>query len=380
MNTSSIKPFPSHGALALLEEEASQLAGQLRAGDNTAISRQYQYYRFIGTKRKDIPTDMPPDPSLAPAIVAREYGFRDWPTLIFFSEEMNRPGSPVHAFETAVDAIISGDEQVLAELLQASPELTRIRSQRVHQATLLHYTAANGVENYRQKTPPNIVSIARVLLLAGVEVDAPLMDGGNGTTLGEVATSIHPARRGVQLELMELLLDAGAAVDGLPNGWQPMMAALANGRPEAAALLADRGSYMTVVAASGLGREELVRSFFTSGGEYIPTKEKIFHVPEEPEKQLMRAFMYACIYGHTAVAAWLIERGVDPGVQDDDGYTGLHWAGHGGHVELVKFLLSRRVPLELKNCYGGTVLGQVLWSAANNAGAGVGMSRTRTIL
>ena len=31
----------------------------------------------------------------------------------------------------------------------------------VHRATLLHYVGANGVEAYRQKTPPNATEIAR---------------------------------------------------------------------------------------------------------------------------------------------------------------------------------------------------------------------------
>ncbi|HVU57907.1 MAG TPA: VOC family protein [Puia sp.] len=379
-NTTTIKPFPQQYSMLLVTKEVSELGAALRKDDPDAKARLDRYNRFMSREKKD---KRPPErtegslsegqtsdlsTSLEAAIVAREYGFTDWDTISSFIEGMNKPGSPVRAFEDAVEAIINGDEQALSRLLRENPSLAQARSLRVHQATLLHYTAANGIEGYRQRTPANIVVIARLLLEAGAEVDAPLIDGGNGTTLGMVATSIHSERKGVQLELMELLLDAGAAVDGLPNGWQPMMAALANGRPAAAALLADRGSYMTVVAAAGLGRRALVRSFFTPTGEYIPTKEKVFHVPKDPERQLMRAFMYACIYGQTAVAAWLIERGVDPGVQDDDGYTGLHWAGHGGHVELVQFLLSFGVPLELKNCHGGTVLGQVLWSASNNAG------------
>ena len=43
---------------------------------------------------------------------------------------------------------------------------------REHAATLLHYTSANGVEGYRQKTPPNAVEITRALLQAGAQPDA----------------------------------------------------------------------------------------------------------------------------------------------------------------------------------------------------------------
>ncbi|MBN9382101.1 MAG: ankyrin repeat domain-containing protein [Chitinophagaceae bacterium] len=339
MDTTTIRPLPSHTDLRMMEIEAADLATQL--GTDEPEARQ---------------------------TLAREYGFYDWGILVNFIEGLQQPESLASYFETAVDAIVGGDEPLLRRMLAGRPELVRTRSMRIHGATLLHYTAANGIENFRQRTPLGIVPIVRLLLAAGAEVDAALIEGGGGTTLGLAATSVHPARAGVQLRLMELLLDAGAAVDGPPGGWQPMMAALANARPEAAALLADRGAYMTIVAAAGLGRETAVRSFFNTAGEYMPTREKVWHVPEDPKGQLARAFMYACIYGHTAIAAFLTEKGVDPGVQDYDSYTGLHWAAHGGHVDTVQFLLERKVPLELKNCHDGTVMGQLLWSASNNAG------------
>ena len=43
---------------------------------------------------------------------------------------------------------------------------------REHGATLLHYVAANGIENYRQKTPPNIVELTKLLLDSGAAVNA----------------------------------------------------------------------------------------------------------------------------------------------------------------------------------------------------------------
>ena len=58
-------------------------------------------------------------------------------------------------FELAVDAVIDGDEATLRDLLDLAPGLVRERSGAVHGATLLHYVAANGVEDHRQRTPPN---------------------------------------------------------------------------------------------------------------------------------------------------------------------------------------------------------------------------------
>ena len=54
-------------------------------------------------------------------------------------------------FEEAVDAVISGDIETLKSLLRREPSLIRMRSSRAHGAMLIHYVAANGVEDERQR-------------------------------------------------------------------------------------------------------------------------------------------------------------------------------------------------------------------------------------
>ena len=106
-------------------------------------------------------------------------------------EEVTRENSQVAKFESAVEAVISGDVAALRSLLGEDPELVRARSTRVthfdppvHRATLLHYVAANGVEGYRQKTPKNAVEITKALLEAGAEVDSLAnLYGGKCTTM-----------------------------------------------------------------------------------------------------------------------------------------------------------------------------------------------------
>ena len=84
----------------------------------------------------------------------------------------------------------------------------------VHGATLLHYVAANGVEGYRQMTPPNAVAVATMLLEAGAEPDALAdMYGGQHATMSMLVSSDHPARAGVQVPLVDTLVDFGAAVE-----------------------------------------------------------------------------------------------------------------------------------------------------------------------
>lgn len=262
-------------------------------------------------------------------------------------------GSPISEFESAVDAVVAGDVPTLESLLHRNPELIRTRSAREHQSTLLHYVSANGVEDHRQKTPKNIVEVANLLLDAGAEVDAPQASyGGGGTALGLVATSIHPARAGVQIALIDLLLEHGASIDGRSDGWNPLMSALANNRPEAAEALAARGARVDgIVAAAGVGRLDLVASYVNRAG-FDPS------VPD-----VGKAFVWAARYGRTSVVEYLLQKGVDPAVTDEGGMTGLHWATGTGGLEVVKLLLKHGAPLEARNCYGGTVLGQAVWFA-----------------
>jgi hypothetical protein len=233
-------------------------------------------------------------------------------------------------FEAAVDAIIDGDAEALKRLLREHPELVRERSSRSHRATLLHYVGANGVEDERQRTPPNIVEIAQILLDAGADVHAvaPIYRGSD--TLGLVATSIHPLQAGVQEPLMQLLIERGARFDTAT-----VVACLANGRRKAAEFLAARlGDALDLEAAAGVGRLDLVRA----------------QVAGATEQQKRAGLAWACEYGRRETAVFLIEHGVpiDARVPPHNG-TGLHWAAHEGHVDLVKELLARGAPLDVKD-------------------------------
>ena len=75
--------------------------------------------------------------------------------------------------------------------------------------------------------------------------------------------------------------------------------------------------------------------------------------------------MWACEYGRTAVVELLLERGVEVGTSVD-GMTGLHWAANNWQLDTIRLLLDRGAPLETRNAYGGTVLGQAIWSVFNS--------------
>lgn len=284
--------------------------------------------------------------SRAQFAIARRYGFESWPKFARHLESLAR-NSPVSRFEAAADAIVTGDIDRLRVLVREDPTLVERRSTRRHGATLLIYVAANGVEQYRQKTPRNIVEIADVLLQSGADVNAicALYDGACAT-LELAATSVHPREAGVQIELLQFLLDRGASLE------KPTLltACLGNGQPAAAEFLAARGARITLPAAGGLGHLDAVRELYESA----------------PPDQQRDAFLYACAYGRNPVVEYLLAKGADLTAHRSDGQTALHWAVIGAQLDTVQLLLRHRPPLEQKNVYGGTAAGQAIWSAEHS--------------
>ena len=286
--------------------------------------------------------------------IARAHGFKSWPEFTAHLEALARDNSAASQFEKAVDAIVRGDADTLQALLRANPKLVRERSAREHRSTLLHYVSANGVEDFRQKTPPNIVEIARLLLDAGADVDAESdAYGGRSATLGLTATSCHPEDAGVQRPLMELLIEHGAAIDP-PNGGSAVNDCLHNGRGQAAEFLADRGARLDLEAAAGVGRLEVVQSFFDATGTLKPT-----FTP----KQMVDGFTWACEFGRTSVVDFLLRQGIGAGAKlPHHGATGLHWAAYEGHSDTVALLLERGAPVDIRDdSFEGTPLGWALY-------------------
>jgi ankyrin repeat protein len=287
--------------------------------------------------------------------VARGHGFASWPKFIKHVEALTGVRSSVSQFEMAADAIVNGDLATLERLVLEDPELIRARSTREHRSTLLHYVSANGIEDFRQKTPKNVVAITKLLLDAGADVNAESdAYGGRSTTHGLTATSCHPEDAGVQIPLMELLIERGAMVDA-PDGGSAVNACLHNGRGLAAEFLAGRGARRDLEGAAGVGRLDIVKSFFTGDGALKPP---------EMQRQMMDGFAWACEFGRTGVVDFLLQRGVDPAAKlRHDGQTGLHWAAYGGNVDAIKLLLNRGAPIDAKDdSYGGTPLGWALYN------------------
>lgn len=357
MDLMNLRPLPFDSGLERYQKQAEELLEGWRAGDPAAIQIiKTRHPRFMDEHIPWLPKNLS-DSEIRTAVleladaelaVARGYDFRDWPALAEYVEAVSRENSPVRQFESAVEAVINGDEAALKGLLQANPEFVRARSTRVmhfdpprHRATLLHYVAANGVEGYRQKTPTNAVEVAKILLRAGAEVDALAdMYGGQYTAMSILVSSSPPAEAGVQVALIQTLLDFGAAIEGRGCGrWvSPLMTTLAFGFSEAAEALVKRGARVdSVAAAAGLGRLADARQMLAAANR----------------EDRHRALALAAQHGHAEIVRFLLDEGEDPNRYNPEGNHGhstpLHQAVWSGHDSVVCLLVERGARLDTKD-------------------------------
>ena len=266
-------------------------------------------------------------------------------------------GSAEVRFEAAVEAVVHGNLAALESILRDDPSLVRARSTRAprsgappHRATLLHYVAANGVEDERQITPDNAVDVARTLLESGAEADALAdMYGGHYPTLSMLVSSCHPANAGLQVPLVETLVDFGADVEGRGSGqWtSPLTTALAFGYRKAAEALVRRGARVnTLPAAAGLGR--------------LADAERL--LPAATAADRHRALAMAAQNGQARIVMLLLDAGEDPNRYNPEGNHGhsapLHQAVWAGHLDVVRVLVERGARLDVKDTiHGATPLG-----------------------
>ena len=360
--SSSPSPSPSRAPLSFRAplgdylSLAEQTLAALHAGDEaTAWRFKWVHPLFRGwgiaeVRARNLGLDD------AKLLVAREYFLEDWDDLARFASEAAGDG-PVARFETAVDAVIAGDRAALEQMLRDDPSLTHARSARSHHATLLHYLAANGVEGYRQRTPPNAVEIARLLLDAGADANAlGDMYDERCTTLGLLVSSTPPHDAGLQVPLAELLVERGAAQDVPGSKWNAAIhCALIFGFLDTARALAARaGKPADIRVAAGLGD-------LGETARFLPTSD-------EASRQV--ALVLACMHGHARVARLLLATGADPDRYNPEGHhahsTPLHQAVWGNHFDVVRLLVEHGARLDLRDrLYEGTPLDWAVYGERN---------------
>ncbi|GAB3503677.1 ankyrin repeat domain-containing protein [Emticicia fontis] len=251
-------------------------------------------------------------------------------------------------FREAVEAIDKGKILTLQNLLEANPQLiyTRLDSPAegyFKYPYLIWFVADNPIRN--KKLPANIVDITRLLIETTKKNTFDNYQYYIDYTLGLVSTGSIPRDSGLQIEMIDLLIDAGAS----PGGG---VGALAHGNIDAARHLIERGEELTLATAIGLDRIDDVNSLLKNANE--------------TEKEI--ALMMAAFYGKTKMIKLLIEHGVNVNayLSPSSGFhhhaSALHQAVHSTDLEAVKILVNAGANLEAKDlAYGGTPLGWAMY-------------------
>ena len=334
-----LPPLPFTAPLDAYLEQARSLLADLHAGDDaTAWRFKWEHPRFRDAQVGDV-LAAALDLEDAKLVTARSYAFESWADLAAFAERAALDRA-IARFESAVDAIVGGDRDMLEALLREDPSLAAARSARRHHATLLHYVAANGVEGWRQRTPPNAVDIARLLLDAGADPNALAdMYDAKCTTLSMLVSSSPPADAGLQLALAELLAERGATLEAPGSPWNAaVVTSLAFGFLDTARALAARdGRVRDVAVAAGLG-------LLGDTARLLPSAE--------PER-LRAALTLACMHGQQRVAQLLLDAGVDPSQYNPEGFhahsTPLHQAVWSNREPIVRLLVERGARLDVRD-------------------------------
>lgn len=242
-------------------------------------------------------------------------------------------------FHPAMEAIKAGDVDRFRALIDADPALATSRSTCSH-PTLLQCLVLDG------KDSPVQLDMARILVDAGADVNEPLV----------AAAGINNAAA------VSYLLDRGAAADGT-GGWSPLEEALYWNAPRARDVLLQRGAKIrNLRIAAGLGRTDVMRTFFETDGSLRPEaalvnwpweqRPKLATFRQDRQSIIDNALVYACMHGHLDAAMFLLDQGAQinaiPGGFDYAG-TALHYAAFAGQRAMVDFLLARGADVNIKD-------------------------------
>lgn len=192
--------------------------------------------------------------------------------------------------------------------------------------TLLHYAT-----DWPGKLPRVAESI-RALVAAGADVNARFV----GPSTQATETPLHWAASSDDIEAADVLIELGADLDALggciDNG-SPLTLAVIFQNWRVANRLVDAGCRTSLPLVSGIGRMDLVKTFFDESGELNDARNAT-----DAKRQLGSAMVLASMGGHLEVAEYLIERDAPVNAVSPIQTTPLDEALKRSHHELARVL------------------------------------------
>ena len=332
------KPMPPRPRLDRFKQEARRLMRDRAAADPQACQRLREFHPRLGEAADAAIAGADLGWSDALLAIAREYGFASWPRLKARIEGQpgRSEGLPHHEriedrdFRRAVDLIDDGEAAGLAAHLAAHSGLATRRVEfeggnYFRNPGLLCFVAENPIR--RNRLPPNIVELARIVLDAGASRDREALD----ETLMLVSSGQVAREAGSQIALIDLLCGYGADPEAA------MAAAAVHGEFEAVQALLRRGARLSLPVAAALGLDGDAHRLL--GG--ASPAERHF------------ALALAAQHGRAGIVRMLLDSGEDPSRYAPPGghshATPLHQAVWGGHEEVVRLLVERGARLDLRD-------------------------------
>lgn len=271
--------------------------------------------------------------------------------------------STVATITTATEAINTGDAERLKALLSSHPNIAHVggaldfrydEGSYFAGATLLHFLAGHPAPH--NILPENALELMEILLDAGA--DPNTMTKVGYSMLNLICWRI-PREKGILIAAIDLLVSRGADPN-LDTSRTPLENALWHGETEAGHALLRHGAHVDLRLAAGLGRTDLMEKFFNADGSL--TEDAYALAPpvgegckrDLPDREILAdAISMAVLNWQFDAIDFLLEKGADVNAYGRfaiaEGITPLHMACfvpakhriEWGEPDMVAFLLDR---------------------------------------
>ena len=188
-------------------------------------------------------------------------------------------------------------------------------------------------------------------------------------------------KQGNMREVERLLLQDPVLIHARENSLSPILVAAYHHEPQIASFLADKTVAITIFEAAATGKinnvirllardPNLVNAYSEDG--FSPLGLACFFGHFDVAEYLVRAgsnlnsrshnrlkaapIQSATASGHRKIVRMLLERGADPNIREQGGYTPLHAAAQNGDDEMIRILLFGGADLTIASNSGKTAL------------------------